>query len=101
MLDFLVKFVGKALTKLFYRVEISGLENYIKVKDKCVIISNHQSLLDAALIALYLPHKPLFAIHSEWANKWWVKHIFLKVTNTISLDPFHPMAVKTLIKHIN
>ena len=100
MLDHLVKLTGKIIGKLFYKVEITGLENYNKVKDKCIIIANHQSLLDAALLAIYLPDKPLFAIHSEWADKWWLKHICLKVTNTIPLDPFHPMAVKTLIKHM-
>ena len=100
MLDFTVKFIAKIITKLLYRIEISGMENYEKVKDRCVIIANHQSLLDAALISIYLPDKPLFAIDIGWANKWWVKHLCLKVTNTISLNPFHPMAVKTLIKHM-
>ncbi len=100
MLRFILKPICKLITKIFYRVEVSGIENFIKVQDKCIIIANHQSLLDAALMELYLPKRPFFTIDAAWAEKWWVKHIFLRLVNVIKLNPFHPMAVKTLIKRV-
>lgn len=100
MLRFIVKPICKLLTKFFYRVEVSGIENFKKVEKKCIIIANHQSLLDAALMELYLPKRPFFTIDASWAEKWWVKYFFLKLVKVIKLNPFHPMAVKTLIKRV-
>ena len=100
MLRFFVQPICKLLTKFLYRVEVSGIENFKKVQDKCIIIANHQSLLDAALMELYLPKRPFFTIDATWAEKWWVKNIFLRLVKVIKLNPFHPMAVKTLIKRV-
>lgn len=89
----------KKLLKLLYKVEISGLENYHKAGNRVLIISNHLSFLDAALIAVFLPEKPLFAINTFISQKWWMKP-FLLLANTFPLDPTNPMAVKSLINEI-
>jgi acyl-[acyl-carrier-protein]-phospholipid O-acyltransferase/long-chain-fatty-acid--[acyl-carrier-protein] ligase len=88
----------KLLTKL-YKIEVKGLENYQKAGKRVLIIANHLSFLDALLIAIFLPEKPLFAINSFIAKKWWMKP-FLSLADTFALDPTNPMAVKSLIGEI-
>jgi acyl-[acyl-carrier-protein]-phospholipid O-acyltransferase/long-chain-fatty-acid--[acyl-carrier-protein] ligase len=88
----------KFLTKL-YKIEITGLENYEKAGNRVLIVANHLSFLDAILLAVFLPEKPMFAINTFIASKWWVKP-FLVLADTYALDSTNPMAVKNLINEI-
>jgi acyl-[acyl-carrier-protein]-phospholipid O-acyltransferase/long-chain-fatty-acid--[acyl-carrier-protein] ligase len=83
-----------------YKVEVKGLENFKNVqKEKVIIIANHLSYLDAALIATYIPSKLTFAINTKVAQHWLVKP-FLNLMDTFPLDPTNPMAAKSLIESI-
>lgn len=86
------------LTKL-YKIEIKGLENYKKAGNRVLIVANHLSFLDAILLAVFLPEKPMFAVNTFIAGKWWMKP-FLALADTYSLDPTNPMATKSLINEI-
>lgn len=92
------KLLKKLLIKL-YKVEVKGLENYEKSGNRVLIISNHLSFLDAVLLVIFLPNKPMFAINTFIANKWWMKP-FLSLADTYALDPTNPMATKSLINEI-
>jgi acyl-[acyl-carrier-protein]-phospholipid O-acyltransferase / long-chain-fatty-acid--[acyl-carrier-protein] ligase len=86
----------RSLLTFLYRVEVKGLEHYEKAGDRVLIIANHQSFLDALLIAVFLPEKPLFAINTHIAKRWWMRP-FLSLANCFPLDPTNPMATKSLI----
>ena len=88
----------KFLTKL-YKIEIKGLENYEKAGNRVLIVANHLSFLDAILLAVFLPEKPMFAVNTFTAEKWWMKP-FLALADTYALDPINPMATKSLINEI-
>jgi len=83
-----------------YKVEIRGMENYRAIqKEKIIIVANHLSYLDAALIATYFPSKLTFAINTQVAKHWLVKP-FINLVKTFPLDPTKPMATKSLIESI-
>jgi acyl-[acyl-carrier-protein]-phospholipid O-acyltransferase/long-chain-fatty-acid--[acyl-carrier-protein] ligase len=84
------------LFKLFYRLEVSGIEHYYAAGERCVIISNHQSYLDPLILATVLPQKPAFAINVFQADKWYFKWLD-KVARLYKLDPSRPMVMKSLI----
>ena len=88
----------KFLTKI-YKIEIKGLENYQKAGNRALIIANHLSFLDAILLAIFLPDKPMFAVNTFISKQWWMKP-FLALADTFTLDPTNPMAVKSLISEI-
>ena len=88
----------KLFTKL-YKIEIKGLENYQKAGNRVLIVANHLSFLDVVLLAVFLPEKPMFAINTFIAGKWWMKP-FLALADTYALDPTKPMATKSLINEI-
>jgi acyl-[acyl-carrier-protein]-phospholipid O-acyltransferase/long-chain-fatty-acid--[acyl-carrier-protein] ligase len=89
----------KFIFRKLYRVEVDGLENYQKAGKRDLIIANHLSFLDALIIAIFLPEKPMFAINTYIAGKWWMKP-FLSIADTFALDPTSPMATKSLISEI-
>ncbi len=89
--------LGRAILKLLYRVEVRGMANYYAAGGRVLILPNHTSLLDAALVALFLPQEPVFAINLYVARLWtWVQP-FLKLIRTWPIDPTSPFALKGLI----
>lgn len=91
--------VLKFIFKLCFRVEVKGLENYHNTGKRTVIIANHTSFLDAALIATYLPGRLSFAVNTFIAKNWIFKP-FLSFVNAFSIDPTNPMATKMLIEEV-
>ncbi|HVC63561.1 MAG TPA: acyl-[ACP]--phospholipid O-acyltransferase [Acetobacteraceae bacterium] len=83
----------------FHRLRISGLENYHAAGDRVVIVANHQSYLDAPLIAACLPDSPSFAIHTAQAAKWYFRP-FLAAVDTFPLNVQSPYAVKRMIEAV-
>jgi len=94
-----VRFVLKFIFDFMYNVEIKGIENFHKAGKRSVIIANHISYLDPALLATYLPEEMTFAINTTVAKALWVKP-FLKVAKTLPVDSTSAMAIKTLIKEV-
>lgn len=91
-------FIRFLLQKL-YKVRIEGLEHLTTAGDRVLIVANHLSFLDAALLAVFLPERPLFAVNTFIARQWWMKP-FLSVARTFPLDPTNPMATKALIAEL-
>jgi acyl-[acyl-carrier-protein]-phospholipid O-acyltransferase/long-chain-fatty-acid--[acyl-carrier-protein] ligase len=82
-----------------YKVEVKGLEHYREAGKRVLIVSNHTSFLDAILIAVFLPEKPMFAVNSHIAERWYFKP-FLALVRAFPLDPTNPMATKGIINEI-
>jgi acyl-[acyl-carrier-protein]-phospholipid O-acyltransferase/long-chain-fatty-acid--[acyl-carrier-protein] ligase len=97
--DALPRTLARFVFSLFYRVEVKGLEHYDSVKERVLIIANHTSFLDAALIAAYLPEKITFAVNTHIATRWWMKP-FLTLVDALPLDPTNPLATKALIDRL-
>ncbi|MEM8744582.1 MAG: AMP-binding protein, partial [Pseudomonadota bacterium] len=66
---------------------------------RAIIVVNHVSFLDALLLAVFLPVKPIFAVNTHIAKAWWLKP-FLPLVDAFPVDPTNPMAVKSLIKEV-
>ncbi|HMQ10405.1 MAG TPA: AMP-binding protein [Oligoflexia bacterium] len=94
-----LKIVLRFFCDTVYRVEVKGLDNFHKAGDRVLIVANHMSLLDALLIAVYLPEKPMFAVNSYIAKTWYFKP-FLSLVKAFALDPTNPMATKAIIREI-
>ena len=83
----------------FHRVQVHGLEHYRAAGDRAVIVANHQSYLDACLIAACLPDSPTFAIHTAQAAKWYFKP-FLAAVETFPVDVQSPYSVKRMVEAV-
>ncbi len=98
----LLKLILHLLLRLGYRYEVRGLEHAAIVQPgaKVLVVVNHVSFLDGALLMATLSEIPVFAINTAMANRWWLRP-FRKVANLYPLDPTNPMAIKELIGQIN
>ncbi len=97
--DQLIRSVLRSVLSFCFRVEVRGLENFAAAGKRVLIIANHTSLLDAALIAAFLPERLHFAVNTFYARKWWMQ-ILLKVVDALPVDPTNPLAAKALIDHL-
>ncbi|MBI4275810.1 MAG: MFS transporter, partial [Rhizobiales bacterium] len=82
--------------RVFFRVEVRGLENLASVPPNTILALNHVSFLDAGIALSLLGRDPLFAIDTAMATHWWIKP-FLHFTRALPIDPLKPMATRTLI----
>ncbi len=90
-----MKWFLRRLLNLFYKIDV---EIDPQSRDQQgIIVCNHQSFLDGLLLGLYLPQKPLFVIDRQIAAKWYFK-FFLRFVPHVTVDPFHPMAMKTILQ---
>ncbi|MEO5374123.1 MAG: acyl-[ACP]--phospholipid O-acyltransferase [Alphaproteobacteria bacterium] len=87
------------LLRLFYRVEVRGLDHLAAAGERAVVVVNHVSFLDAILLAAFLPNKPTFAVNTFVARLWWIRP-FLSVVEAYPLDPTNPMSTKGLIRAV-
>lgn len=94
--DTVIKTALRTVLKVCFRVKVSGLEHYGQAGKRVLIIANHQSFLDAMLLATFLPEKVTFAINTHIARLWWIRP-FLTLVKAFPLDPTNPMATKALI----
>jgi acyl-[acyl-carrier-protein]-phospholipid O-acyltransferase/long-chain-fatty-acid--[acyl-carrier-protein] ligase len=86
-----------ALLKLLFRIRVDGIEHYHAAGPRVLIVVNHLSLLDGALLYLYLPEPPIFAINTMWAGKRLFKPLYW-FAQLVTMDPMNPLSVKTLVK---
>lgn len=97
--DYLFKSFLQGVFKLFYKVEVRGLENFEKAGDRVVIVSNHVALLDPPLLAAFIPGKPMFAVNS-FVAEWPILKALKNIVNLFPLDPTNPFSIKSLIKEV-
>jgi len=92
----LAKGIVAWLLELFFHVEVNGLKNFSKLGDRVLIVANHLSFIDAALIAAFVPDQLTFAVHTHWAKHRFVK-FFMSLAKTFPIDPTNPLATRSLI----
>ncbi len=95
LLQRLIRFLFQHL----FRVELRGWEHYPRDEARLLIVANHVSYLDGALLAAFLPDMPIFVINTHMARHWWMKP-FIAVTRHVSIDPTNSHYLKTLIQHL-
>jgi acyl-[acyl-carrier-protein]-phospholipid O-acyltransferase/long-chain-fatty-acid--[acyl-carrier-protein] ligase len=95
----IIRSIIKYIFDKLYRVEVRGIENFHNAGKRVVIVANHISYIDPALIHIYLPEKIIFAVDATMSELGWVK-FFLKLGKAYPIDRSNPMAAKTLINEI-
>ena len=89
----------RSVLRLAYSVRVTGLEHYEQAGPRVLIVANHTSFLDAALLAVFLPDRLTFAINTEISKRWWMKPL-LNIVDAFPLNPTNPYSLKSLIRYI-
>ena len=85
--------------RVFFRLEVTGVENVLKAGHNCIVAMNHVSFLDAPVAMSLLPKRPVFAVDVAISKRWWIQP-FLPFVRTMALDPLKPMALRTIINAV-
>jgi acyl-[acyl-carrier-protein]-phospholipid O-acyltransferase / long-chain-fatty-acid--[acyl-carrier-protein] ligase len=88
--DFLVRFLCVLLTRLCYRIKVTGIENVPMDTDKsALLVCNHVSWVDVLLLAATQQRRIRFVMEKRFYNKWWLRPIakLMKVIPVSASDP--------------
>lgn len=97
--DFFTRGVLRVLLQLMFRTQVFGFSNFKKAGRKTVIIANHVSLWDGALLAAFMPERITFAIDRNWTQKWYMPIIRL-LADFYPVDAENPLSIRHLIEEI-
>jgi acyl-[acyl-carrier-protein]-phospholipid O-acyltransferase/long-chain-fatty-acid--[acyl-carrier-protein] ligase len=94
-----IKSLIRGTLKFLYRIELIGAENMPKPGERAVVVVNHVSWLDGLLLAVFLPGKPVFAVHTAVTKRWWIQPA-LKLFRAFPVDPTNPMSTKAMVRAV-
>jgi acyl-[acyl-carrier-protein]-phospholipid O-acyltransferase / long-chain-fatty-acid--[acyl-carrier-protein] ligase len=84
----------RLVLRLLYRLEVRGS---LMPAPRTLVVANHQSFLDAALLWAYLPDHTLWVVHAE-VMKQWLFRLLVQVADYITIDTRNPYALKAVIE---
>jgi acyl-[acyl-carrier-protein]-phospholipid O-acyltransferase/long-chain-fatty-acid--[acyl-carrier-protein] ligase len=87
-----LRFILRAL----FRVRVEGDLTQLQ-SGRVLIVANHDSELDGALLGLFLPGGVTIADSGEGLRHWLVR-LLMRVVPHVVLNPQHPLALKRLIR---
>jgi acyl-[acyl-carrier-protein]-phospholipid O-acyltransferase / long-chain-fatty-acid--[acyl-carrier-protein] ligase len=90
------KQILRLAARLLFRVEVHGHADAFSA-DRLLIVANHESLIDGLLLALFLPIRATFVVHTTVArsrlNAW-----LLGFIPHLLVDSTSPLAIKVICK---
>lgn len=90
------KSILKATVRVLFRVKLTGAFDQ-PINKKTLFVANHTSLLDGLLLALFLPVKATFLVHTDvLANPLF--RFLLKGVDHFAADPANPLTLKAIIR---
>ena len=88
--------LARAITRPLFRVKLAGAANQAFSK-KTIYVANHVSLLDGVLMALFVPAKTTFLVHTEVLEKPLYRFL-LKAVDHFAIDPTNPLSLKAIVR---
>ncbi|MDR0622597.1 MAG: MFS transporter, partial [Deltaproteobacteria bacterium] len=91
----------RIVLRVIFKPKVSGQANLETVLEgPALVICNHQSFADVALLVAYIPRSLTFAIDVYRAQAWWVR-FFTSFYKTIPLNPAQPIGARDLISALD
>ena len=87
------RLIVKLILRLFFRVKVTGWENWENAGEGVLIAPNYVSFIDPLILAAFLPEKVPFAIERRLTKKRFAG-LFLPIADTHILDADAPLTLK-------
>jgi acyl-[acyl-carrier-protein]-phospholipid O-acyltransferase/long-chain-fatty-acid--[acyl-carrier-protein] ligase len=92
----LVRFVLRAILRPLFRVQLTG-DRSAFANERTLIVANHESFLDGALLGSFLPAGATFVVHSQVISKWYFRWL-LRFVPHLAVDSTNPLAMKLICR---
>jgi len=83
--DFLLRFVFMVLTRIFYKIRISGIEN-VPFEGPALLVCNHVSLADAALLSATQQRRIRFVMSRNMYESNWIMNVGARLMRAIPIS---------------
>jgi len=82
--------------RVAFRVRVTGdMEAFSN--PRTLVVANHESFLDGVLLALFLPVRATFVVHTEITAKWHFR-LMLKLVPHLAVDSTSPLATRVICR---
>jgi acyl-[acyl-carrier-protein]-phospholipid O-acyltransferase/long-chain-fatty-acid--[acyl-carrier-protein] ligase len=91
-----LRFILRVLLRALFRVQLSG-EREAFGNERTLIVANHESFLDGALLGSFLPVGATFVVHTQVKAKWYFRWL-LNLVPHLAVDSTSPLAMKLICR---
>ncbi len=91
----LARFLCRLVARLLFRVRLEGSLPAAQ-PERLVVIANHQSFLDGALVQACLPYRLTWVVHTQIAQHWYFR-LPLRLVPHLLVDTANALAMKKVI----
>jgi len=92
----LVKLILRAVLRPLFRVQVSG-DRSVLANGRTLIVANHESFLDGALLGAFLPIDAVFVVHAQVLKKWYFRWL-LRYVPHLAVDSASPLSIKLICR---
>jgi acyl-[acyl-carrier-protein]-phospholipid O-acyltransferase / long-chain-fatty-acid--[acyl-carrier-protein] ligase len=92
----LIRLILRTLLGPLFRVQVSG-DSKLLAHERTLIVANHESFLDGALLGAFLPIEPVFVVHARVLTKWYFRWL-LKLVPHLAIDSANPLSIKLICR---
>lgn len=92
----LLRLILRAVLRPLFRVQLTGDRN-VFINQRTLIVANHESFIDGALLGSFLPVGATFVVHTQVKSKWYFRWL-LSLVPHLAVDSTSPMAMKLICR---
>ena len=92
----LVKLVLRVILRPLFRVQVSG-DRSVFANERTLVVANHESFLDGALLGAFLPIDAIFVVHAQVLKKWYFRWL-LRYVPHLAVDSASPLSMKLICR---
>ena len=92
----LVRFLLRTLLGPLFRVRVTGDPGVFN-NERTLIVANHESFLDGALLGAFLPVEAVFVVHTQVLAKWYFRWL-LRLVPHLAVDSASPLSIKVICR---
>jgi acyl-[acyl-carrier-protein]-phospholipid O-acyltransferase / long-chain-fatty-acid--[acyl-carrier-protein] ligase len=91
-----IRFLLRLVLRPLFRVQLTG-DRAVFANQRTLIVANHESFLDGALLGSFLPVAATFVVHSQVKAKWYFRWL-LNLVPHLAVDSTSPLAMKLICR---
>ena len=92
----LFKALLRAVLWPLFRVRVTGDVSVLN-NERTLIVANHESFLDGALLGAFLPVNAVFVVHAQVLTKWYFRWL-LRFVPHLAVDSTSPLSIKIICR---